>query len=356
MLAESTPAVNTQTEILHPVAPADLGVEIPAFFKTQTNTTEYQDLLSHLWRGGAWAYFWTPDGEEYWSEKYQEYRQSKPSIWFPVDARWPKIPTAWAERNVYFGVHPTTEARKRWQRSTIATIAAVNCVFAEFDVPKQFESKAAVLEHLDALLAGGLPYPTATIDSGGGIHAYWFFEHTVLIDDSNRDHWRRIQGAWVDLVGSDDGAKDLARVLRLPGYRNMKPEYAPEHPTVTILEFTPKRMFRHCDIVEPVQERIAELETVEQRRIEEDRARLDEAAPGAAPYLLDWAVNNAQTGSRHNMALWLAGRLKAEGIAQFAADSVVQEFGRRVNTHGERALDEKEMRAAVRYVYNGVGQ
>jgi hypothetical protein len=42
------------------------------------------------------------------------------------------------------------------------------------------------------------------------------------------------QSRWVSWVGGDKGAKDIARVLRLPGSRNHKPKYAPDYPTVKI--------------------------------------------------------------------------------------------------------------------------
>lgn len=316
-----------------------------------THDKATHDLLTHLWRGGTWAYWWTPDGPGYFSKKYQRWEErSKESIWFPVEGEWPAVPAAWAERrNVYFGVHPTAAARERWQRSLIATVSAVNCVFAEFDVPAQFRSKDAILAHLKTLDL----YPSAIVDSGGGLHAYWLLNQPLHLDDANRDEWRRTQAAWVALVGSDDGAKDLARVLRLPGYRNRKPERGPDFPTVAIVHYSRVRTYAPTHITELVAEHVAALEAQERRRMAEDAARAPETAGGAAEVLLAGALRHATEGSRHNLALWLAGKLKKEGVSRWAAHSVLAEYARRVNRHGARELTDGEMSAALDYVYSG---
>jgi hypothetical protein len=41
-----------------------------------------------------------------------------------------------------------------------------------------------------------------------------------------------LQSAWVGVVGGDDGAKDIRRILRLPGTQNVKKHWAPNFPTV----------------------------------------------------------------------------------------------------------------------------
>jgi hypothetical protein len=302
----------------------------------------------YLSRGGQWGHLWTPDGERYFSKKYQEWRQAKISLWFPLDRPWPAVPAAWHDKNVYFGVHPTTQKGETWQRSTIATIAAASCVFAEYDAQDYSGGKAAIWAHLQSLPI----FPTIVIDSGGGLHAYWIFDEPVIITNDNRAYMRQCQAAWVDYAGGDDGAKDLARVLRLPGFQNRKPERGPDFPTVKIMEFNERRIFPFSSIKELVDDRIAQEEEAERKRIGLDRARTNEVASGAAETLLDWAVRNANAGSRHSLALWLAGRLKAEGIARWAASSVLREYARQVNKPGDRQLDDTEMDKVVHYVWS----
>ena len=208
------------------------------------------DFLAHLHRGGLWAYYWTPDGEEYIKDGKTE--RHKESIWYSTK-RGQRLPAHWADRrNCYFGVHPTKEAGTTSQRSTKNTVSAVNCFYAEFDA-KDFPNKQAIPDHLDASLTdyragvGGFPYPSVIVDSGGGYHCYWLLEHTVTLTDENRNIVARIQAAWVDVVGGDGGAKDLPRVLRLPGTQNRKSEYGPNFPTVHFVEYNLGRLYQLSD-------------------------------------------------------------------------------------------------------------
>ena len=208
------------------------------------------EFLAHLHRGGLWAYYWTPDGEEYIKDGKTE--RHKESIWYSTK-RGQRLPAHWADRrNCYFGVHPTKEAGTTSQRSTKNTVSAVNCFYAEFDA-KDFPNKQAIPDHLDASLAayragvGGFPYPSVIVDSGGGYHCYWLLEHTVTLTDENRNIVARIQAAWVDVVGGDGGAKDLPRVLRIPGTQNRKPEYGPNFPTVHFVEYNLGRLYLLSD-------------------------------------------------------------------------------------------------------------
>ena len=168
-------------------------------------------LFAHLQRGGAWAYYWTlPDKQSYW------HPVGKNGI----------IPKG---SNVYFGVHPTGTSKHINQRSKIDDVQAVNCLFAEFDTKDFGGNKAACKKHIDALPLT----PSVIIDSGGGFHCYWLLDVTLMIlGDAERTRINHVQKTWVSFVGSDDGAKDLARVLRVPGTKNAK--YKPARPVTFV--------------------------------------------------------------------------------------------------------------------------
>jgi hypothetical protein len=178
-------------------------------------------FFAHLHRGGAYAYYHALPERRSW--------------WYPV-GNVPALPET-GGTNWYFNVHPTTmiplsNARGEprlpmYVRSQKRYIAAVNCLFAEFDV-KDYGDKASIMQHLRGL---PVPYPSILIDSGGGMHAYWLLRQPFMIDcDDQREAARIIQYLWVDTVQGDPGAKDLTRVLRLPGSLNHK--YDPPRPVV----------------------------------------------------------------------------------------------------------------------------
>jgi hypothetical protein len=165
------------------------------------------EFLLHLHRGGAWAYWWTWPG--------------KRSTWWPAGEP-AAIPGK--DVNVYFGVHPAIRCKGQHERATLDDIAAVNCLFAEFDAKDFHGGKPTVLGHVDALS----PAPSVVIDSGGGYHCYWLLGAPFVLDsDAAYVRARSVQRDWVAFVGGDPGAKDLARVLRVPGTCNLKYDHQP---------------------------------------------------------------------------------------------------------------------------------
>lgn len=202
-----------------------------------------RSFLAYLHQRGKMGYWW------YASEARDEKRipLEKTTVWWPV-GRMVKLPPdsgPHGPRHLYFGVHPTTglpqertikktgevyKPRPAKSRPILEEIAVINCLFAEFDAKRFDGGKMETLAHIDNL---ELP-PSALIDSGGGYHAYWLLEEPfVLADDAGREYARRLQAGWVILVGSDDDAKDLSRVLRIPGTYNYKEAYGPNYPQVT---------------------------------------------------------------------------------------------------------------------------
>lgn len=148
----------------------------------------------------------------------------KRSTWYEIGkpARLPSAP------NTYFGVNPsmvippTNSAGDPAECEHIATqnayIAAVNCFYAEFDA-KDYGGKEGTWAHVQELPV----QPSVTNDSGGGYHSFWLFDQPVMIaDEATRERMIQAQSDWVFWMGGDKGAKDLRRVLRVPGTTNVK--------------------------------------------------------------------------------------------------------------------------------------
>lgn len=85
--------------------------------------------------------------------------------------------------------------------------------------------------------------PSAVVDSGGGLHAYWFLaEPFPLEDDSARDKAASILRGLSEALGGDNQyVKSVASVMRLPGSINTKPDRSSA--TVSVLELHPDRRY-----------------------------------------------------------------------------------------------------------------
>ncbi len=226
-------------------------------------------MLTHLHRGGQWAYLWSnPD---------------KRTTWFPAGSSLPSFDAD--KHNIYFSVHPAscipeynTQGKKSSPervRAQVPIIAAINCLFSEFDA-KDFHDKSAAFAHVSALD----PRPSVVIDSGGGFHAYWFLNIPYRLDtDAARERAIHLQYVWTQYTGGDPGARDLARVLRLPGTWNHK--------------YTPARQvdFVTCDF-----ERLYPLD---------DLARLIDALPDSHPAQPARPRTYTQTDDTARVQAWL---------------------------------------------------
>lgn len=178
------------------------------------------DFLALLHRGGNYAYYHALPDRRSW--------------WYPTADPLQPPRNAIPGRNWYFGVHstsaiPPTNAHGKpsapeYVRSQGPYIAAINCLYAEYDV-KHYGTKEAIHEHLCAV---PYPMPSVVIDSGGGIHCYWLLKTPFLLENEDRREAARIiQRLWVYTIGADHTVHDLTRVLRVPGTRNYKYDPAP---------------------------------------------------------------------------------------------------------------------------------
>jgi len=284
-------------------------------------------ILTHLWRGGQWGYYWTlPD---------------KVTQWRPADNPG-AIPTG---KHVYYGVNPANERGMADERARIGTIAAVNCVFAEFDAKDYGGDKAATLAHVDGLAVS----PSVVIDSGGGYHCYWFLRSPfIFAEQADRDRARQLQAAWVAYVGGDGGAKDLARVLRVPGTVNSK--YNPPRP-VTILRADLARLYT-----------IGDLETAAKPPTSPNNRQPTTSGNGRGPsddagqHWLDKAlaryVPHGGEFSRNHTGLWLACQLRDNGMSEAEAEGWLLAYARTVSAPGDPYGDGEAL-ASLRSAYHG---
>lgn len=127
--------------------------------------------------------------------------------------------------DLYFGV----AARRDSSGGRLENCSVIRAAFADLDF-KDFRSEAdavAALEHFPLV-------PSFCIRSGGGLHVYW-----VLIDpiDLQVDavYFNALLKGIARVLGADTSSAEAARILRIPGTKNFKPQYSTP-PAVTIEE------------------------------------------------------------------------------------------------------------------------
>jgi len=115
-----------------------------------------------------------------------------------------------ANYNIHYGANP----RKYHGGKTAADVAIANAITIDMDHGCQPQTL------LERVKAAGLPEPTIVVFTGGGSQAQWRLEAPIPID-----RWLRIQrGVAACAEGTDGSINDAPHVMRLAGFRNMKPE------------------------------------------------------------------------------------------------------------------------------------
>lgn len=115
--------------------------------------------------------------------------------------------------HAYFGANP----RKAKGQSQAEGVALARCVFADFD-------GGVVLEDAwGKIKAAGFPMPTAMLESGGGVHAWWRLDQPM----TDQNAWHERMKAIASALGSDQSVCDWPRIMRLPGFINWKHEQRP---------------------------------------------------------------------------------------------------------------------------------
>lgn len=281
------------------------------------------DFVTHLHRGGTFAYLWR--------------LSDKQSRYFSTAEAMPQVTSA----NVYFGVHPVTCRRPAGERGRIEDVAAINCLFAEFDV-KDYGSKDAIREWLEARAA---LWPSIIVDSGGGWHCYWLLvvPH-ILRNAAERKEAAALQAAFVVGIGGDAGAKDLARVLRLPDTLNAK--YDPPRPVQIIEDNRANAVYALGEMREWVRiltpERVPATAAMPPSRTSKPNKPMPDGIAGILA-----TVASQGEGSRNNVLYWGANRLHEKAIPHADAEAMLTPIAQAIG------LAESEAVRTISSAYEG---
>lgn len=246
-------------------------------------------FLGALYTGTAYGNYWR--------------LQDKQVQWFPASA----IPDSLlGSQNVYMSVHGCRAPRGQYERTRTEDVQCINHLFAEFDT-KDFADDTAVREHIRALPT----QPQVIVASGGGYHCYWFVAEPMPVTPDGMVYLAGIQSAWVRMVGADPGAKDMARVLRLPGTMNHK--YSPARRVLFVrFDLVTKTRYKFADLC-AVAEPFWQEEPTAQAAIAEPTIEHGQKT-GAIAAIVD-TLRKAPEGQRNKLLHWAACKMYEKGMS-----------------------------------------
>ena len=115
--------------------------------------------------------------------------------------------------HIYVGANP----RLKHGGSKAEDVALARCLVADFDGGVQPP------EALERIETAGLPFPTVVLTSGGGTHCWWRLAEPI----EDLTAWTGYQRALARVLDSDKAIHDAPRIMRLPGYANLKYPHRP---------------------------------------------------------------------------------------------------------------------------------
>lgn len=133
-----------------------------------------------------------------------------------------------------YGIFKTVNMFKK--KRTVDNVCSLDYFYADLDGgDKEYQIK----------LLKKCPRPTSLVESKNGFHVYWKIS-TNMIEKYGKqlaiDYYLFIEALIVNCLKADQGAKDIARVLRVPGFFHQKDPSDP---------FMVKEVFRSNTVVKP---------------------------------------------------------------------------------------------------------
>jgi hypothetical protein len=233
---------------------------------------------------------------------------------------------------LYFA--PCLRSQKQGKAEAAALLPAL---WVDLDCDDDAVRRAGAMAKLRAFN----PLPSAIIDSGGGLHAYWLLnESASLIDEAARKQAAGIlRGLFSALGGDPQYVKSVASLMRLPNSLNTKPERGGV--IVTLVELHPDRRYPLSDFAwlesQPQVERIGSVNVV----------TLNGNGQHPLPKRTeDYLVSGATEGSRNTELFQAACQLRDAGHSQSDAE------GQLVPRYVADGCSEKEAQATIRSAYS----
>lgn len=141
--------------------------------------------------------------------------------------------------NIYYGV--CTRKQEKGDKSSVYEMFGI---WVDVDA-KNFGSKQAAWEHIQRTIASTGLEPTLLVDSGNGYHLYFLFNKFEVVESLDSIH--KLEGCikGVEQLFGGDHTHNLDRIMRLPGFNNVKDLLNPKH--CKIISFNPQRKYELSD-------------------------------------------------------------------------------------------------------------
>jgi len=138
-------------------------------------------------------------------------------------------------QNIYVGINP----RKTKGGTAAKDVALARTLFVDFDGPTPSE----VSERIGKTT---LPEPTLIVASGHGTHCYWRLAEPIF----DLALWSQLQRGLIALLYSDKAIHDAPRIMRLPGFQNVKSDPVP----CNIVSADPARQYQLTELASQIPE------------------------------------------------------------------------------------------------------
>ena len=198
--------------------------------------------------------------------------------------------------NIYFGV-----ALRSDRKGDEAHAAVVPTLWADID----WKDFAGGKEAAAMVLASFEFPPSIVVETGHGWHCYWLLKEPVEVTAENRPCLRGLLLGLAEALGGDPACRDLSRILRVPGTRNLKDPKNPK--PVEIIRWYPERRYNLSDF-EP---------WAVSDGFSGGNGKIQAPAPPVGPEIRD--------GKRNATLMSLAGTMRRRGMGQEAITAALLE-------------------------------
>ena len=172
-----------------------------------------------------------PASDKYVCLSFKSEKESWGQTFVKAKDLWQELLRLWSEpdfydKNIYVSQAEFLSDRSRKEDN----VASLSLSFLDIDGKFATEQKDLTPEEwanliLEECRSKEIPLPGVIVFSGNGLHVKWLYKEAVTREKLPR--WTRLQRRlWkiFESFGADSQAKDAARVLRVPGTKNCKPE------------------------------------------------------------------------------------------------------------------------------------